>query len=70
MRAMDVIWMACFRAALAGMKPKARLRYLKAVSEIIGDPAVVPCIDKDDAAEVTRAKVAWARLLPTLAGGG
>ncbi len=65
---MDLIWLACLRAALAGMKPKRRLRYLQAVSDIIGDPDIVPCAHRDAVREIVGARETWAKLLPKIVG--
>lgn len=67
MRAMDLIWFACLRVALRGMKPKARFRFLQEVSEIVGHPGVIPFIQRDAATEVSTARETWDKILSKLA---
>lgn len=66
MRAMDLIWLACLRAYLGTLKPKERLAYLKAVSDIVGDPGVTILAPKEIRGEVADARASWAKLLPKM----
>jgi hypothetical protein len=70
MRAMDLIWFACLRAALDMMRPKRRLLYLKAVSALIGDPNVIPCVARDKAAEVALARETWIKMVSEIIDTG
>ncbi len=62
----DLIEEARFKAYLDTLKPKARLRYLKAVSDIIGDPAVVPLLPVQRVKVIQEAREMWARIVPNL----
>lgn len=67
MRAMDLIWFACLRVFLRTLKPKARFRFMRDVSDIVGQPGVIPFIQKDAATEVSTARETWQKVLAKLA---
>lgn len=66
----EIIVEARFKALTDAMSPKKRLRYLRRVSEILGDGVVVPCTAAalDTLRPVAEARAMWLRILPELMG--
>ena len=64
MTAHEIIEEARFRALLEVLSPKKRLKFLRRVTQILGDPAVVPCATMGTVRPIAEAKAMWARILP------
>ena len=62
----DLIEIARFKAYLDTLSPKKRLKYLRSVTEKLGDPGVVPCAELRTVQVIEEARATWSRLLPSL----
>ena len=68
MTAHELVMEARFKALTDAMSPKKRLKFMRRVSEIIGDPAVVPCVPRDARRPVAEAQALWSKIMPGVMG--
>jgi hypothetical protein len=62
----DLINYAFYRAYLDTLSPKKRRAFLASVTEMVGEPGVIPCIKPEAAMQVSLARETWAKMLPKL----
>lgn len=57
---------ACLKAQIAVLSPKKRLKFLRVVTEALGDPGVIKFDSVASAKTTAEAQALWAAIVPAL----